>query len=140
MRKKFVAAVFLALMSGLAFGGCKKVNAHRPQNLPAQVKIKLPTGEVVTAYRMAQKVQPPPSGTRVIVSGKVRKETDDIGSTQLVLETEVGTKFILLNPPYIYRLEKSALGKKVKVKGVTIAKTSFKNYPAIYMEDILEIH
>ena len=139
MRKEFVAGIFLVLISGLAFSGCKKVNAHKPQNIPGQVKVKLPSGDIVTAYRVGQKVQPPPSGTRMVVSGKVRKETDEIGSVQLVLETEVGAKYILLNPPFMYRLEKSALGKKAKVKGVTIARTSFKNYPAIYIEDIIEI-
>ena len=124
---------------GIAFTGCKKAKPNRPQNLPEQIKVKLPSGEVVTAYRIGQKVQTPPSGTRVVVSGKVMKETDEIGSAQLVLESEVGTKYILLNPPYMYKLEKSALGKTAKIKGVTIAKTSFKNYPAIYIEDIVEI-
>ena len=139
MRKEFAVGVLLVLALGLSFGGCKKAKAGRPQNLPAGIKVKLPSGEVVTAYRIGQKVQTPPSGTRVVISGKVGKESDDIGSVQLVLVSEVGTKYILLNPPYMVRLEKSALGKTAKIKGVTIAKTSFKNYPAIYIEDIVEI-
>jgi hypothetical protein len=139
VRKEFAAGILLVLILGISFGGCKKSQHAKPQNLPEQIKVKLPSGEVVTAYRMAQKPQTPPSGTRIIVSGQVRKESDDIGSVQLVLETEVGSKYILLNPPFMYRLEKNALGKSAKIKGVTIAKTSFKGYPAIYIEDIIEI-
>jgi hypothetical protein len=117
----------------------KRIKKTTPQNLPQQIRVKLPTGEEVTAYRIPRFAQTAPTGARVIVSGKVTKEKDDLGSVQMVIQSEVGTKYILLNTPYMMRIEKNGLGKKVKLKGVTIAKTTFKNYPALYIEDIIEI-
>ena len=140
MKKEFIIAAILAFCLGAILIGCKKHAASKPQNLPEQIRVKLPSGEVVTAYRLGQKIPPPPSGTRIVLSGRVVREKDDMGSVQLVLISDVGAKYILLNAPYMARLEKSSLGKKAKIRGIIISRTSFKNYPAIYIKDILEIH
>ena len=111
------------------------------QPTPEQFKVRLPTGEVVTAYKIVQATQraPMPSGTRIIIKGRIVREKDDIGSSQLVLVSDTGVRFILLNAPYMRKLEKEGIKKTAKLKGITIEKTSFKNYPALYIEDIVEI-
>ncbi len=138
MRKEFTLVLIMALGIGLFIAGCKK-KPPKPTNLPAQVKVKLPSGEVVTAYKMTKLTQVPPTGTRLIISGKISREQGDLGSVQLILTADSGTKYVLMNPPFMARLEKDGLGKTAKLKGVVISKTSFKNYPAIYIEDILKL-
>ncbi|MCX5781688.1 MAG: hypothetical protein NT145_03145 [Elusimicrobia bacterium] len=143
MKKTYVVISLSVIALAVVVSGysllSKRIKKTTPQNLPQQIRVKLPTGEEVTAYRIPPVAHTAPTGARIIVSGKVTKEKDDLGSVQMVIQSEVGTKYILLNTPYMMRIEKNGLGKKVKLKGVTIAKTTFKNYPALYIEDIIEI-
>ncbi len=143
MKRTYVVISLTVIVLALIVSGYLLIKSRGgekvPRKLPEKIRVKLPTGEEVTAYRIPPVARTAPTGTKIILAGKVTKEKDDLGSVQLVIQSDVGTKYILLNTPYLIRIEKDGLGKTVKLKGITISKTTFKNYPAIYIEDILEI-
>ena len=131
--------ILIIVVFGVYFIVKKLVGSKTAEEMPRQISVELPSGEVVKAYRALRMNERVPSGTKIIATGRVIREKDDIGSLQLVLETELGAKYVLLNAPFLYKLEKDALGRNVKLKGITIEKTTLKNYPAIYIEDLEEI-
>ncbi len=147
MKKLGIIILVVIIIGGLSIGGYfiffRKKPAVRQQ--PTKIKIKLPTGEVVDAYHISW-----PKETKqvveirkesVILTGTIKWEKDEHSPvSSIVLETETGSKYILFNPKYENLLIFNAVNKKVKIKGITMGeKTSFKGYPGIWIEDVLEI-
>ncbi|MDW8056248.1 MAG: hypothetical protein RMJ13_06035 [Elusimicrobiota bacterium] len=142
--KKFVLLTILVIAAGIG-GWYYFFKLKRQQRSPEVIKIKLPTGEVVDAYRIRFSTRiPVPERAMMIVKGVVNWEKQEIHPKaqpleQVVLTTDTGQKFVLSNPPYVNTLIFNAIGKKVKLKAVTMGKTSFKDYEGLWIEDILEI-
>jgi len=118
-------------------------NIAKYQIMPDTINVKLPSGKNIVAHSLRVKSDGIviPDGVEVVLNVRVTNETLVTAvskETQLVLETENGKRFLPSNAPYINTL-RTVSGRNVTIKGVTISKTSFKNYPAIYIKDILEV-
>ena len=124
--------------------GLIEKNEAKYQVKPDSLDIKLPNGEKVVAHniRSSSSKIVIPDGVEVVLNVRVVSETLVTGvfkQTNLVLETENGKMFLPSNAPYVNTL-RTLTDKSVTIKGVTISKTSFKGYPAIYITDILEVN
>lgn len=144
MKKVSIIILIGTILIGLSVGGYYFFMKKRSKK-PEVIKIKLPTGEVVDAYRIRFSTRiPVPEKETMILKGKVLWEEQPIGQNvqpmkNVVLETETGKKYVLSNAPYVNTLIFNAINKNVKLKGVTMGKTSFKDYEGLWVEDILEI-
>lgn len=145
-RNVFLLLSFLILI--LIGIGIKYITKNKKiKTQPDTIKIKLPSGEVVDAYKIRFSTRVPvPEKVLIAVKGIVNWETQELSITgkvpplkNVVLTTETGQKYVLTNPPYVNTLIFNAIGKKVKLKGFTMGKTSFKDYEGLWVEDILEI-
>jgi hypothetical protein len=76
----------------------------------------------------------------VILKGVAALESSpSLSASQVVIKTETGQTYFAFNAPYVNTLRFECIGKKVKVKGINVTKTTFKGYPGIYIQDILEV-
>lgn len=129
----------------LSISNCaKKKEAEQTKKppLPQQVSVKMPDGTTLGLVRVpGQGAKPaPPDGVQMVIKGKVKDVTDEQTKTSaIVIQTETGDNWVAANPPFVNTLKMKAIGKTVKVKGISISKTSFKNFPAIFIKDILEV-
>ncbi len=144
--KKISILILIIFLVGAVIGGYLFIRKKTQKKPPEKIKIQLPTSEVVDAYRIRFSTRiPVPEKSLMVLKGVVNWEKQEIlpGKAQplqeVVLTTETGEKYVLSNPPYVNTLIFNAIGKKVKIKGLTMGKTSFKNYDGFWVEDILEI-
>jgi len=146
--KKLITILSIILITAIAITGTVFYIMKKKKQIrqPEVIKIKLPTGEVVDAYRIRFTTYVPvPERNLMILKGKVVWEEQEIAPNvqpirNVVLITDVGTKYVLMGPPaYVNTLIFNAIGKQIKLKVLTVGKTSFKDYEGIWIEDILEI-
>jgi len=144
--KKILLAVIPIIIVVLIVGGYIYVKKKQIKK-PEVIKIKLPTGEVVDAYRIRFSTRiPVPEKNFMVLKGIVKWEEQEIApnvqpSRNVILYIpDVNQKYVLMGPPaYVNTLIFNAVNKEVKLKVLTIGKTSFKDYEGLWIEDILEI-
>jgi hypothetical protein len=146
MKKNAVIALLLVIV--LACGGYFYIKKHaktpeKLNSLSQSVDIKLPSGEIVKAFRIAKKESAniedkKGENNEFILKGTVLRESEGVLDTTII-ETDFGQKFVLFNAPYVNTLSKEVLGKTVTLKCKPFGTTSFKSYKGAWIEDIVSV-
>jgi hypothetical protein len=78
---------------------------------------------------------------QIIIKGILAKEfSNEMQFNTIVLKTDTAGTYVLFNPPYVNALTMNKLyGKTVKLKGLFVPKTKYKDSKGIYIQDILEV-
>jgi hypothetical protein len=123
----------VVMAAALVAGGAGSLYSKEKKEVK-KVDSPVAATEKVTASQGA------PEGVQVILKGMAALESSpSLSAAQVVIKTETGQTYFAFNAPYVNTLRFNCIGKKVKVKGINVTKTTFKGYPGIYVQDILEV-
>jgi hypothetical protein len=125
--------IIIILVGGLGYAAGTvygKIAAKREDKLPFRLK---------AGVTMAK---PEANGLQVVVKGVIQIEQDKFSKNKdIMLKTDTGDAFVLLNPPFDNALLMNKTnGKTATIKGFYLSQTKSRRYPGIYIQDILEVN
>jgi hypothetical protein len=126
--KKIITLIIVAALGFSAGKIAGKMSLSKQNHLPERFKL----GKTGSAS----------DGLQLIIKGILKIEVNRANQThEFLLKIDTGDTYVLFNAPYLNALLMNKIeGKTVKIKGLYISKTKYKEYPGIYIQDILEVY
>ena len=106
------------------------------KNLPATISIES-KGKVAQSENInAKKTWYLPVGSPLMLQGKVSYDQSVNG---VILTLDTGKEYMLFNAPYTNTLRFEGMGREIKVLGKYIGQITKKDYPALFIDDIVSV-